>query len=217
MDHNVGRLLDTLDELGLRDGTIVVFTSDNGADISTPPWTGTSGPWTGAMFTLMEGNNRVPFIVRWPGQIPADRELNEIVHEVDTFTTLARFAEAEVPQDRPIDGVDQGDFFRGKTDRSAREGFPIFFGDKLYGAKWRNFKMLLVDQADAEAPLQTLSVPRIYDLYTNPHEVVELNLFTTYAWVLRPISKMIGEYQASLKQYPPIPVGSPDPYKPPGR
>jgi hypothetical protein len=51
---------------------------------------------------------------------------------VDTFTTLARFAGAEVPQDRPIDGVDQGDFFRGKTDRSAREGFLIYFGQKFY-------------------------------------------------------------------------------------
>jgi arylsulfatase len=152
MDHNIGRLLDTIDELGSRDDTIVVFTSDNGADTSTPPWIGTTKPWSGTIFTPMEGNNRVPFIVRWPGQILADRDSNEIVHEVDTFTTLARFAGAEVPRDPPIDGVDQGDFFRGRTDCSAREGFPIFFGEKLYGAKWRNFKMLLVDQADAEAP-----------------------------------------------------------------
>jgi arylsulfatase A-like enzyme len=215
MDHSVGRLLDTIDQLGKRDDTIFVFTSDNGADISTPPWIGTCGPWAGSMFTPMEGNNRVSFIIRWPGEIPADRESNEIVHEVDTFTTLARFAGAEVPKDRPIDGVDQGDFFRGRTDRSAREGFPIFFGDKLYGAKWRNFKMLLVDQPDAEAPVEALGVPRIYNLYTNPHEVLEHNLTTTHLWVMRPISKMIAEYQASLKKYPPIPVGAPDPYEPP--
>ncbi len=217
MDHNVGRLIDTIDELGLRDDTIVVFTSDNGADTTTPPHIGTSGPWAGSMFTPMEGNNRVPFIITWPGQIAPDRESDEIVHEVDTFTTLARFAGAEVPQDRPIDGVDQRDLFRGKTDRSAREGFPIFFGQKLYGAKWRNFKMLLVEQTEADAPVAGLSVPRIYDLYTNPKEVLELNLATTHLWVMRPISKMIGEYQASLKQHPPIPVGTPDPYVPPER
>jgi arylsulfatase len=168
------------------------------------------------MFTPMEGNNRVPFIIRWPRQIPEDRESNEIVHEVDTFTTLARFAGAEVPHDRLIDGVDQGDFFRSRTDRSAREGFPIFFGEKLYGAKWRNFKMLLVDQIAADAPALSLSVPRIYDLFTNPQEVLELNLTTTHLWVLRPISKMIRDFQASLKQHPPIPVGTPDPYEPTG-
>jgi arylsulfatase len=169
------------------------------------------------MFSPMEGNNRVPFIIRWPGQIPADRESNEIVHEVDTFTTLARFAGAEVPTDRPIDGVDQGDFFRSRTDRSAREGFLIYFGERLYGAKWRNFKMLMVQQDDGEAPVLELGVPRIYNLYTNPHEVFELNLTPTHLWVMRPISKMIAEYQASLKEHPPIPVGTADPYKPPGR
>ncbi len=215
MDHNVGRLLDTIEELGLRDDTIFIFTSDNGPDKSVPPHVGTSGPWTGTLFSPMEGNNRVSFIVRWPGQIPADRESNEIVHEVDTFTTLARFAGVEAPQDRPIDGVDQGDFFRGKTDRSAREGFPIFFGEKLYGAKWRNFKMLLVEQADAEATVNTFGIPRIYNLFTNPKEDPEFNLAPTHLWVMRPISKMIGEYQLSLKQHPPIPVGTPDPYLPP--
>lgn len=217
MDHNVGRLLDTIDELGLRDDTIVVFTSDNGADTSVPPHIGTSEPWTGTMFTPMEGNNRVPFIVRWPGQIRADRESNEIVHEVDTFTTLARFAGAVVPEDRPIDGVDLGDFFRGKTDRSPREGFPIFFGEKLYGAKWRNFKLLFVQQVDGLDPVLSLGVPRLYNLYTNPKEDPAHSVGTTHLWVMRPISKMIGEYQASLKQHPPIKVGTPDPYEPPNR
>ena len=119
MDYNAGRILDAMSELKIADDTIVIFTSDNGADTSTPPWIGTCGPWAGSMFTPMEGNNRVSFIICWPGEIPADRESNQIVDEVDTFTTLARFAGAEVPKDRPIDGVDQGDFFRGRTDRSA--------------------------------------------------------------------------------------------------
>jgi arylsulfatase len=216
MDHNVGRLLDTIDELGLRDDTIFVFTSDNGPDTSVPPHIGTSGPWTGTMFTPMEGNNRVPFIVRWPIHIPADRESNEIVHEVDTFTTLARFAGAEIPRDRPIDGVDQGELFQGKTVSSAREGFPIFFGEKLYGAKWRNFKLLFVEQVNGLDPVLSLGVPRLYDLYTNPKEDPQHSVGSTHLWVMRPIAKMIGEYQASLKQHPPIPAGTSDPYEPPG-
>jgi arylsulfatase len=219
MDHNVGRLLDTIDELGLRDDTVFVFTSDNGPDPTTVPGTnsfglGTSGPWTGAAFTPMEGNNRVPFIVRWPGQIPADRESNEVVHEVDTFTTLARFAGAEIPQDRPIDGVDQRDFFQGKTDSSAREGFLIYFGDKLYGAKWRHFKVLFVEQTDPRGAVQSLGVPRIYDLHSNPKEWPEQNVIADHLWVLHPVARMTAEYQASLKEHPPIVPGTHDPYVP---
>ena len=69
MDANVGELLDAVDQLGIRDNTIFVFTSDNGPD-STFPSQGTSGPWRGYYFTHMEGSLRTPFIVRWPGHIP---------------------------------------------------------------------------------------------------------------------------------------------------
>jgi arylsulfatase len=106
MDANVGELLDAVDSLGIRNNTIVVFTSDNGPDHNWP-WQGSSGPWRGYYFTHMEGSLRTPFIIRWPGSVPAGRVSNEIVHEVDTFTTLAKMAGAAVPQDRAIDGVDQ--------------------------------------------------------------------------------------------------------------
>src|SRR6516165_151705 len=113
MDAHVGEILDAVDSLGVRDNTIVVFTSDNGPE-ATWPWQGSSGPWRGYYFTHMESSLRVPFIVRWPGRIPAGRVSNEIVHEVDTFTTFATIAGAEVPQDRPIDGMDLTDFLLGK-------------------------------------------------------------------------------------------------------
>jgi arylsulfatase A-like enzyme len=70
----------------------------------------------------MEGSLRVPFIVLWPGRIPAGRVNNEIVHEVDTFTTRAKIGGASVPQDRAIDGVDHTDFLLGKSDKSNRPG-----------------------------------------------------------------------------------------------
>ncbi len=77
----------------------------------------------------MEGSLRAPFIIRWPGQVPADRTSKEIVHEVDTFTTFARLAGAELPKDRIIDGVDQSDFLLGKQDKSNREGFPCYVAE----------------------------------------------------------------------------------------
>ena len=125
MDAHVDEILDAIDELHIRENTIVVFTSDNGPE-ATWPWQGSSGPWRGYYFTHMEGSLRVPFIVRWPDHVPAGRVSNEIVHEVDTYVTFAKIAGAQLPQDRPIDGVDQTDFLLGKSEKSSRDGFPVF-------------------------------------------------------------------------------------------
>jgi arylsulfatase len=145
MDANVGAILDAIDELKIRNDTIVVFTSDNGPE-ATWPWQGTSGPWRGYYFTHMEGSLRTPFIIRWPGHIPEGRVSNEIVHEVDTYTTFARIAGASVPKDRPIDGVDQTDFLLGKSEKSNRDGFPVFVADRLEAVKWRNWKIAFYEE-----------------------------------------------------------------------
>jgi arylsulfatase A-like enzyme len=142
MDAHVGEILDAVDELRISDNTIVVFTSDNGPE-ATWPWQGSSGPWRGYYFTHMEGSLPVPFIIRWPGRIPAGRVSNQIVHEVDTFATLVKIAGAQVPQDHLIGGVDQTDFLLGKSDKSNREGFPLFVADRLEAVKWRNWNRLL--------------------------------------------------------------------------
>ena len=121
----------------IRDNTIVVFTSDNGPE-ATHPWQGSSGPWRGYYFTHMEGSLRTPCIIRWPGRILAGRVSNEIVHEVDTYTTFARIACGVSCRGRPIDGMDQTDFLLGKSEKSNREGFPVFVADRLEAVKWRN-------------------------------------------------------------------------------
>jgi arylsulfatase A-like enzyme len=121
MDAHVGEILDAIDRLRIRDNTIVVFTSDNGPE-ATWPWQGSSGPWRGYYFTHMEGSLRVPFIIRWPGRIPAGRVSDEIVHQVDIYTTFAKIAGASVPQDRPIDGLDQTEFLLGESEESSRQG-----------------------------------------------------------------------------------------------
>jgi len=120
MDSNVGQMLDAVDKLGIRDNTIVIFTSDNGPEFFKP-WDGWAGPWRGQYFTALEGGIRVPFMIRWPGKIPAGRVSNEIVHGVDMFATLAKIASANVPNDRPMDSVDQSGFFLGNSEKSARE------------------------------------------------------------------------------------------------
>ena len=72
MDHNVGQMLDAVDRLGIRDDTIVIFASDNGPEF-IKPWDGWAGPWRGQYFTAWEGGIRVPFMIRWPGNVPSGR------------------------------------------------------------------------------------------------------------------------------------------------
>lgn len=213
MDAHVGEIIDAIDELKIRDDTILVFTSDNGPE-ATWPWQGTSGPWRGYYFTHMEGSLRVPFIVRWPGRIAPGRVSNEIVHAVDTFTTLAKIAGASVPQDRPIDGVDQTDFLLGKSDKSAREGFPAFVADRLEAVKWRNWKVVFYDeQRDWWTPSAKLGIPKSFDLITDPKEEYPQTGLRN-SWHAGPAMRIVQQMQESLKKYPPIPPGTPDPYLP---
>src|SRR5262245_5020997 len=95
---------------GVRDNTNVVFASDNGPEF-VRSWGGWAGPRRGQYFTAWEGGIRVPFMTRWPGKVRAGRVSDEIVHGVDLFPTLSSIAGASVPNDRPIDGVDQSSFF----------------------------------------------------------------------------------------------------------
>ncbi len=212
MDYRTGQILDAIKEAGIEDNTLVVFTSDNGPE-ATHPWKGDSGPWRGTYFTAMEGSLRVPFIVRWPGKVPAGRVSNEIVHIVDLYTTLARVGGAEVPRDRPIDGADQLDFFVGRQETSNREGFPAYVADRLSAVKWRNWKAHLIWQDNMYAPPQTLPLPKIVDLLRDLKE--ERDVAAYNSWVADPVTRIIGELEASLKKYPPIKVGTPDPYTPP--
>ena len=212
MDYRTGQILDAIHDAGIEDNTIVVFASDNGPE-ATDPWEGDSGPWRGTYFTAMEASLRAPFIIRWPGHVPAGRVSNEIVHVVDMFPTLARVAGAKVPADRPIDGVDQLDFFLGKQENSNREGFPAYVADKLYAVKWRNWKIHLIWQVNMYDPPQTLPLPKVVNLLTDLKE--EHDVGSRVSWVGVPLTKMLMEWEASLKRYPPIKMGTPDPYVPP--
>jgi len=212
LDHRTGQILDAIQQAGIQDDTLVIFASDNGPE-ATHPWEGDSGPWRGTYFTAMEASLRAPFIIRWPGRVPAGTVSNEIVHIVDLYTTLARVGGAEVPKDRPVDGVDQLDFFLGKQAASNREGFPAYVADRLTAVKWRNWKMHLIRQDTMYDPPQRLPLPRIINLLTDLKEERDLNLH--HSWVTYPMMKIVRQFEASLEEYPPIKTGTPDPYVPP--
>ena len=211
MDYRTGQILDAIKEAGVEDNTIVIFTSDNGPE-ATHPWEGDSGPWRGTYFTAMEDSLRAPFVIRWPGKIPAGRVSNEIVHIVDLFTTLAHLGGAEIPQDRPIDGVDQMDFFLGKQEKSNREGFPAYVADRLQAVKWRNWKMHLIWQENMYDAPQRLPLPKIINLLTDLKEEHDVLIDD---WVTDPMMKIVNDFEESLRKFPPIKMGTPDPYHPP--
>ncbi len=143
--------------------------------------------------------------------IAAGRVSNEIVHCVDMFATLAELGGAKAPTDRPMDSLDQSDFFLGKTEKSAREGFPIWCADRLQAVKWRNWMMHFMRQETMFDPPVKNPAPTIYNLYTDPREEKP----TVDSWVVGPVLSIVGEFEESVKQHPLIPMGAPDPYRPP--
>jgi arylsulfatase len=211
MDHRVGQLVDEVAALGIAEHTVFIFASDNGPEFRRP-WRGTAGPWTGTYHTAMEGALRVPFMIRWPGRIPAGRVSNEIVHVTDLYVTLARIAGAAVPTDRPIDGIDQLDFFCGRRPKSAREGFVYYIKQELRAAKWRDWKMHIVWEPEPNTGPNHLETPWIFNVVQDPKEETELSVQAS--WVRRPLRLLIENFQDSLRRHPPIPPGAPDDYQP---
>ena len=222
VDQHTGMLLDAVDELGIRDNTIFIFTSDNGPEglptgssniTAQAGYPGTAGPFRGTLFTGLEGGLRVPFVIRWPGNIPAGRSSDEIVHAMDLFPTLVQIAGGEVPDDRAIDGVDQTDFLLGRQEQSNREGFVVYVGSQVFAVKWRNWKVHFKEMDNVFGAVVQYDMPRVYNLLTDPGE--HENVLFPHTWVPQGAMPVLQRHLASLQQYPRILPGAPDPYLPP--
>jgi arylsulfatase len=221
IDSYVGELLDTVDDLGIAEDTIFIFTADNGPEALEPGGTsltvetaihGSAGPWRGTLFTGFEGALRVPFVMRWPEQIKPGMVSDEIVHAMDILPTLAAIAGGKVPDDRPIDGIDVSDFLLGKKEQSGRDGFVVYMGNDVFGVKWRDWKIHMKEQDAWNTALRTYTMPRVYNLMSDPQE--KDNVLFPHTWVLKASLPLLEEHIASLKKHPPIPTGAPDPYLP---
>ncbi len=147
-DYETGRLLDALDELGLRENTLVIYTTDNG------PWNqpayylkkkghpqgsifwGDAGPLRDGKGSCYEGGVRVPCIVRWPGKLATAAESKAIFSTLDFLPTFANLAGFKVPDDRVIDGVDQTELLTGKQPDGARKTF-LYQTNGIRKGKWK--------------------------------------------------------------------------------
>lgn len=148
-------------------------------------------------------------MVRYPDRVPSGRQSNEIVHITDMFTTLIRWAGAEIPQDRVIDGADQRAFLEGKQESSAREGFPYWMGDTLYGVKWRNFKLAMYEQKVFTDPALKLPNPHLINLTVDPKERKPIDLPYMHSWTAAHFGRILKDFAASVKREPLIPAGAP--------
>ena len=208
LDGDFGELLDKLDELGIADNTIVVFAGDNGPDPNLLN-RGTAGFFDGTLFTGMEGSLRTPCIVRWPQHIPAGARSNEIVHITDWFTTLCAMAGVVAPDDRVIDGKDQTAFLTGQQEQSARDGFIFWNGPRMYGVKWEDFKLALVEQRGVFDAAPEYGFPNVRNLIWDPKETEPMEPRYWSTWTMAHFGRLLSEYEESVKREPLIPAGAP--------
>jgi arylsulfatase A-like enzyme len=210
LDYRTGQVLDAIKAAGIEDTTIVIWLSDNGSTPSGAPAEfrgGSNLPFRGELGSALEGSLRVPCIVRWPGKI-APRARNEMVSIHDIFPTLAKIIGAKVPEDRPIDGVDQSGFFTGQQSQSNRDSLLTFIGDELAAVRWHEFRLYPKQFVSSAMHMQGLGgyreegngFPAIFNIEADPRE--EVNTLATNAWVINQYLRLIGEYRKSLEKYP---------------
>ncbi|WP_165072194.1 sulfatase-like hydrolase/transferase [Paludisphaera rhizosphaerae] len=167
LDTNVGRVLDRLDALGLREETLIVFTSDNGAtfeagNVGASAALDSNGPFRGQKRTLWEGGLRVPTVVRWPGRIAAGSASNEVFGLIDLLPTFAAAAGATVPPSWHVDGLDVLPVWLGKGSLPPR---ALFW-------KWRDegSDQIAAMQGDLKLVVTRGGKPELYDVAHDPGE-----------------------------------------------
>ena len=153
LDSGVGEVLKALDETGLADQTLIVFTSDNGPDTRGPyDKRGQAFPLRAAKATTREGGVRVPCIMRWPGRIPAGLVCREIASAMDVLPTVAGITGAQPPQDRIIDGKDILPLITKPGVPSPHDAFFYYYGDKLEAVRSANWKLVFPRTAMDDTP-----------------------------------------------------------------
>ncbi|MDH4981544.1 arylsulfatase [Hyphomicrobium sp. D-2] len=155
MDDNIGYVLKKLEEMGELDNTIVVFTTDNGAETITFPDGGTT-PFKGGKLSTWEGGMRAPMVVRWPGHIEPGTVKTDIFASLDWVPTFVEIAggpkgnelKAQIEKGAypgivktTLDGINQHDYLLGKSDRSARDTFFYYSGKDPSAVRYKNWKM----------------------------------------------------------------------------
>ena len=228
-DGHVGRLLDKLDELGITDNTIVMYSTDNGAEVMSWPDGGTT-PFRGEKDTNFEGGWRVPCAIRWPGVIKPGTVSNEIFSHTDMLPTLAAVAgEPDVVAklkkgyksgDKTfkvhIDGYNLLPLLKGEVKENPRKGFLYWSDDgDLMALRVENWKVEFLEQRAHgfdvwKEPMVPLRAPNLYNLRADPFEraTEDATLFygkwcADHTFLLVPAQAIVGEFLKTFQEFPP--------------
>ncbi len=203
-DKNVGTLLDLLDELGLAENTLVVYSTDNGPHRNTWPDGGMT-PFRSEKDTNWEGAFRIPELARWPGHIEAGSVANGIIQHHDWLPTfLAAAGAADVPEKlksgytangktfkNHIDGYNLLPYLTGEAKESPRDFFFYFSDDgDVLAMRFDNWKIVFMEQRCQGTlkvwaePFTRLRLPKIFNLRTDPYEFADVTSNTYYDWFL---------------------------------
>ncbi|WP_420888161.1 arylsulfatase [Bradyrhizobium elkanii] len=187
MDDNIGVVLKKLEDMGQLDNTIVVFTTDNGAETITFPDGGVT-PFKGGKLSTWEGGMRAPMVIRWPGVIKPGTVKNEMFSALDWLPTLVEIAggpkgdalkqqvEAGYPNmvKTTLDGVNQIDYLSGKSEKSARDHFLYYSGKEPSAVRYKNWKMYFAMVSDSPAGfisgVQPYSWTQVVNIKRDPFE-----------------------------------------------
>ena len=228
-DKNVGTVLAKLDELGIADNTIVMYSTDNGPHMNSWPDAAMT-PFRSEKNSNWEGAYRVPAMVRWPGHIKAGTVNNDIISHLDWMPTLLAAAGVPDVKEQLLKGMKVGDktfkvhldgynllpYLTGQEKKSPREEFFYFNDDgDLVALRYDNWKLVFSEQRATgtmrvwSEPFTSLRVPKIFNLRTDPYERADITSNTYYDWLLEhayilvPAQAVVGQFLVSFKDYPP--------------
>jgi arylsulfatase A-like enzyme len=227
VDDNVGVLLKKLDDLGIANNTIVIFTTDNGAETFSWPDGGTT-PFRGEKNTNWEGGFRVPCLVRWPGVVKPGTVINDIIaHEDWAPTLLAAVGDADVKEKLTkgfqaggkmfkvhLDGYNQMGLLSGKGSTGRKEFFYFSDDGDLTGLRYERWKAVFMEQREHgldvwREPLTAVRIPKIFDLHADPFERADVESgayerwFIDRAFLLVPAQAVVTQFLATFREFPP--------------
>jgi arylsulfatase len=225
-DGHVGQVLDKLEELGLDDNTIVMYSTDNGAEKFTWP-DGGQTPFRGEKNTNWEGGYRVPTLVRWPGAIKPGTVINDIVAHEDWLPTFAAAAGDPGVKEKLLkgykvgnktfkvylDGHDLSDFLAGKAPDPRKEFFYFNDDGNLVALRYDQWKLVFAEQRAHsfdvwQEPFVTLRVPKLFNLRSDPFETADHEGMDYERWrlehlfLLVPAQQYVGQFLSTFKEFP---------------
>ncbi len=227
-DEQIGQMLDKLDELGIADNTIVMYSTDNGPENDTWP-DGANSPFRSQKDTNWEGGWRVPCFIRWPGKIKAGTVLNGIVSHVDMLPTLLAVAGDTSVTEKllngytvggktykvHLDGYNMVPYLTGQVKESPRNAIFYFSDDgELMAVRAGDWKMAFAVQRASQMnvwaePLIKLRLPHIFNLRRDPFERADFNSNTYFDWMvdhvpqLYMVQALVAQQIANFVKYPP--------------